>query len=248
MSQYVRDHIEQSKRYLRMSIGGMGNLSGNPSVLVMLLVPISETGKPIREVTEQLFPVPLTPPRGQVYFHRLVEVLKHGPERGSLFGSFLTASGTEILSLRVSSSGDRLTTTVKLKDREGILKSFIVRLEDALVHAVLEGIPIFVDEDILLNIGQQVSFHFAPGPFDEAPEQKPGEQTKSPFELISDFIRSGSRPEEMGREMRSNVEVMLPRQRAELGEIAIETENYEWASFLRDLGADHTTIGEESHE
>lgn len=252
MSQYVRDHIEQSKRYLRMSIGGMGNLSGNPSVLVMLLVPISETGKPIREVTEQLFPVPLTPPRGQVYFHRLVEVLKHGPERGSLFGSFLTASGTEILSLRVSSSGDRLTTTVKLKDREGILKSFIVRLEDALVHAVLEGIPIFVDEDILLNIGQQVSFHFAPGPFEEAEEpteeQPERRQAKSPFELISDFIRSGSRPEEMGREMRNNVEVMLPRQRAELGEIAIETENYEWASFLKGLGADGTSGVEESHE
>lgn len=242
MSQYVADHIEQSKRYLRMTIGGMGNLSVNPAVLVMLLVPLSEAGKPVRQVTEQLFPVPLTPPRGQMYFHRLVEVLKGGPERESLFGSFLAASGTELLSLRVTAEGDRLSTTVKLRDRDGLLKSFVVRMEDALIHAVLEGVPIFVDEDILLSLGQRVAFHFAPGPFGEAPdapqEEKGPERAKSPFEQLSDFIRSGSRPEEMGQELRSHVEVLLPRQRAELGEIAIETENYEWASYLRDLDND----------
>jgi len=52
------DDKASAKQYLQMTIGGMGNLSANPSILVMLLIPQSETGKPIREVTEQLFPVP----------------------------------------------------------------------------------------------------------------------------------------------------------------------------------------------
>lgn len=243
MEDNVTEETTSSKHYVRMTIGGMGNLSANPSVLVMLLIPESESGKPIREVTDQLFPVPLHPPMGQTYFHRLVEVLRRGPETEGLFHSFLTASETDLLSLRVTSEGDRLSTRVKLQDRKGLIKSFTVHMEDALVQSVLLGVPIFVDEEILRSIRSQVSFHVTDSPM-VGPTPDP-ERKRSPIELISDFIRSGSRPEEMGEEMRSNVQVMLPRQWAELSEIAIETENYEWASYLRDLEETHPSDKDE---
>lgn len=241
MEDNVTEETTSSKHYVRMTIGGMGNLSANPSVLVMLLIPESESGKPIREVTDQLFPVPLHPPMGQTYFHRLVEVLRRGPETEGLFHSFLTASETDLLSLRVTSEGDRLSTRVKLQDREGLIKSFAVHMEDALIRSVLLGVPIYVDEDILLSIGSQVSFHFTTDPT-VGPSPEP---QRSPVEQVADFIRTGSRPEEMGEEMRSNVQVMLPRQRAELSEIAIETENYEWAAYLRDLEETHPSDKDE---
>jgi hypothetical protein len=239
MEQYVADHTEEAKRYLRMTIGGMGNFSGKPSVLVMLLIPISEAGRPIREVTQQIFPVPLMPPVGQIYFHRLVQVVNQGEREETLFRRYLEASGTEILSLRVAAHGDRLVTTLSLRDHQGMIKSFIVRMDDALIQAALNDIPIFVDEEILLNVGSQVSLHFSsvPSPSerestdDEGTKRAP-EGAKSPFELISDFIRDGRTPAEMDREMRSNLSVMVPRQREALGEIALETENYEWAAFL----------------
>lgn len=166
------DDKASAKQYLQMTIGGMGNLSANPSILVMLLIPQSETGKPIREVTEQLFPVPLQPPLGQLYFPRLVSTLHRGPEPESLLRSYLDTSGTRLLSIKVTSEGDHLTTMVTLRDREGLTKSFSVPMVDALIHAVLHGVPIYVDRDILLSIGSQVSFHFISDPT-ETPTIRP---------------------------------------------------------------------------
>ena len=243
MEDIVAGDTAPGKRYVRMTIGGMGNLSASPDVLVMLLIPESETSRPIRETMDQIFPVPLRPPVGQNYFHRLVQVLRQGPETEGLLYSFLTASATELLSLHVTSQGDRISTRVKLRDRAGLIKSFTVFMEDALVQSVLLGVPIFVDEEILRSIRSQVSFHVTDAPM-VGPMPDP-ERKQSPIEMISDFIRSGSRPEEMEEEMRNNVQVMLPRQWAELSEIAIETENYEWASYLRDLEETHPSDKDE---
>ena len=240
------DDKAPAKQYLQMTIGGMGNLSANPSILVMLLIPESEAGRPIREVTEQLFPVPLQPPLGQLYFPRLVGALHRGPEPESLLRSYLVSSGTSLLSLKVTSEGDHLTTMVTLRDREGLTKSFSVPMVDALIHAVLHGVPIYVDRDILLSIGSQVSFHFISDPT-ETPTIRP-ERVMPPYERITDFIRSGSKPEEMDEEMRKNVQVMLPRQWEELGEIAVETENYEWASYLQELEGTHPSDATTDHE
>ena len=135
---------------------------------------------------------------------------------------------------------------VTLRDREGLTKSFSVPMVDALIHAVLHGVPIYVDRDILLSIGSQVSFHFISDPT-ETPTIRP-EREKSPYERTSDFIRSGSKPEEMDEEMRKNVQVMLPRQWEELGEIAVETENYEWASYLQGLEGTHPSDATTDHE
>lgn len=221
---------QPEERMVEIEFGGIGNLSNDPGAIVMLLMPTGGTLTPYPDKHMPVFPVPIDVFTGRLYLRRLYRALKGGDATSEVLQGYCRVLNLtpERVNIRLDESAVRTTLDVSYGD--GTTESVPVRLHSTVLAAVLNDIPLYVESTLLERMSQNVRIQGRENWHDD-PKALVHAQTQALKELIS----SGANPEEMTNEQEQFLLSLDTDVLSALLDIAVQTENFEWAARLQNI-------------
>ncbi|MDO5035472.1 MAG: hypothetical protein Q4D93_00740 [Porphyromonas sp.] len=216
---------------LEMRLGALGNISEKPSLMVVILIPKTPELHDAGDFVDDLsifFPVPVPSHLGQTFYWSLQRLAKSGRQEVSLTDCYLKALGIQVIRLEITEYGQGFLTSIRYADKDGREIQAAMRLHTAVYYALMERVPIYIEERVLLKIARGIKLNLV--------NERGDTHSSAVPDMLSFHIKRGDKPEDLTddftKELLSDLD---SERRAELTQLAIEHESYEWAQLLKEL-------------
>lgn len=222
----------QERTLVEMKISGLGNMVGDPRTMVILLVPLDDDIYRDQEGHPMVFPVPVPAQIAPIYFMRITKHFRGMPIADDLLKHYEDLTGSELTALHIYMGRHSIQSYMIYLDKYGEENSFATPLANGVLSATLNDLPILLEQKLLLKAASTVKINYDKDGEMIREEQK-AELPKTYYELITNLIMDGKRPEdEDAGTIEDAVRALDEQKRQELTKLALEHEVYEWAAIL----------------
>lgn len=221
----------EEKYLVKMRLAALGNVANTPSVMVMLLIPDLGNEEELNPEGGELplfFPVPMPAPLAQSHFRWVQRQKTNAQSEENLEQAFLRGVGAKVHSVNILEHIHGFQVKLNMTLASGETIDVNTRLHLGVLFALQNHLPIYVEEILLLRVGKAVRLNFM--------DVQGEHQTDIAPAALSFHIKRGDKPSDLDDRITDELLGNLDEEkRAELTELAIEYEVYEWAQLFKDL-------------
>lgn len=215
---------------VQVELGGVGNLSNNPGVVVLLLTPVDSLYRPYPDRHEPVFPVPIDYLTGQLYLSRLYQVLKGHFTSNEVLAGYCRALNISLDRVNIRLEDSSVKTSLEVTHAQGMKESLTVHLHRTVLGAVLGRIPIFVEATLLDRMAQRVRIQGR-----DTISGEPIDLNQIQVKELRQMIADGATPDHMTEVQAQFLQNQKSDVLEELLEVAVQVENFEWAACLQKM-------------
>lgn len=221
------------ERMVEIELGGIGNLSNDPGVVVLLLMPAGSALSPYPDGQVPVFPVPIDMFTGRLYLRRLYRTLRGLHMSSEVLAGYCRAVNITLDRVNIRLDESAVRTELEVSHSDGRQESLPVHLHRTVLAAVLNRIPVYVESSLLDRMAQNVRIQGA----DEW-QDDPATIERAQVHALRELITSGATPDAMPDEQRWFLNNLDAEVLSALLDISVQAENFEWAAYLQKMKGD----------
>lgn len=218
---------------VEMKVSGLGNLSHSEQSLVILLMPSDDSfNDQYNDGKQMVFPIAVPKVLSPLYFYKITSIYKLRPVQDDLIDYYSKITKSRLTHISIFSVHGQLKGIMHYKRDDDMPGGhFEVNLPNLVYTAIKHGLGIFIELELLIDASKTVKVSYLDGGIADGQQQE-----AKGFELISNFILDGIRPDELNnKQLEDNRSMLNTHEISELFELAIQHEEYEWAEWIGHL-------------